>query len=126
MYMALQEIVSNYNDNLKGRCSICLEKFCETDEEAMEARFSERPDFARIDGCFHRFHLICVYRDWFMQRHVEVDEFGNQIRFELPEVKKCPVCRNDVTEADIEYVKSSFESNEMLQKRGSYLVDNSY
>ena len=78
MYMALQEIVSNYNDNLKGRCSICLEKFCETDEEAMEARFSERPDFARIDGCFHRFHLICVYRDWFMQRHVEVDEFGNE------------------------------------------------
>ena len=66
MYMALQEIVSNYNDNLRGRCSVCLERFCETDEEALEAKFSERSDFMRIDNCFHRFHLVCVYRDWFM------------------------------------------------------------
>ena len=120
MYMALQEIVSNYNDNLKGRCSVCLEKFCETDEEALEAKFSERTDFMRIDNCFHRFHLVCVYRDWFMQRHIEEDEFGNKIGYDLPETKKCPVCRTDVTHTDVETVKTNFESNDKLLTLLSY------
>ena len=40
-----------------------------------------------------------------------MDEFGNKISTDLPEVKKCPVCRNEVTQADIETVKSKFESN---------------
>ena len=28
-----REILSEYNDTLKGRCSICLEKFCEDDSK---------------------------------------------------------------------------------------------
>ena len=107
--------MSNYNDNLRGRCYVCLERFCETLEEANEAKFSERADFVRIDSCFHRFHLICVYRDWFMERHVEVDEFGGDIVSELPEDKKCPICRTEVTMHDIESVKSNFESNDELR-----------
>ena len=95
--MALQEIVSNYNDNLRGRCSVCLEKFCETDEEADSLKFSEMSEFVRIDGCFHRFRILCVYRDWFMARATETDEFGNIITYELPEVKRCPICRKEAT-----------------------------
>ena len=114
MYTAIQELVSSYNDNLRGKCYICLEKFCETDEEANEAKFSERPDFVRIDGCYHRFHLICLYRAWFMDRHVEVDEFGNKLITELPEEKRCPICRIEVSEDGYKAIKKQFESNDEL------------
>ena len=114
MYTAITELVSSYNDNLRGRCYICLEKFCETDEEANEAKFSERADFARIDNCYHRFHLLCLYRDWFMERVVEVDEFGGKIVTELPEEKHCPICRSLVTEDDVKIVKDKLQSNDEL------------
>ena len=114
MYTAIQELVSSYNDNLRGRCYICLEKFCETDEEANESKFSERPDFCRIDNCFHRFHLICLYRAWFMDRHVEIDEFGNKLITELPEEKRCPICRIEVSSDGAKAIKSQFESNDEL------------
>ncbi len=52
----------------------------------------ERHYGIRIEYCFHRFHLLCVYRDWFMTRHVDKDEFGGDVIFEVPEVKRCPVC----------------------------------
>mmetsp|Transcript_32709 Transcript_32709/g.23643 ORF Transcript_32709/g.23643 Transcript_32709/m.23643 type:complete len:123 (+) Transcript_32709:537-905(+) len=96
MHESLREILSSYNDTLKGRCSVCLEQFCEDEEQALEETFTDRKDLVRIDGCFHRFHLLCVYRDWFMRRHVEKDKFGNNIEFELADELRCPVCRSDV------------------------------
>ena len=96
MYEQMREILSQHNDSLRGRCSVCLENFCEDEEKLETETFTDRGDLVRIDGCFHRFHLLCVYRDWFMQRKSEKDEFGNVLEFELPENKKCPICRVEV------------------------------
>jgi hypothetical protein len=97
MYEECREILSMYNDTLRGRCSICLEPFAKSEEELADGKFTERDDLVRIDGCFHRFHLVCLYRDWFWDRHVETDEFGNKIVYPIPEEKRCPVCRNLVS-----------------------------
>jgi hypothetical protein len=70
----MREILSKYNDTVQGRCAVCLENFSGlTDEEEMSLEeplqgFTDRADLVRIGHCFHRFHLICVYRDWFMER----------------------------------------------------------
>ena len=61
-----REILSDYNDTLIGRCAVCLEDFCEDESKISIERFTDRHDLIRIDECFHRFHLLCVYRDWFM------------------------------------------------------------
>ena len=89
MYEDLREIISMYNDSVQGRCYICLEQLCED----KEANFVDRPDLARIEQCYHRFHLVCLYRDWFMARHIEKDEFGGKIEYKITDVKKCPICR---------------------------------
>jgi hypothetical protein len=44
-----REILSEYNDTLKGRCSICLEKFCEDEAQLQSETFTSRPDLVRID-----------------------------------------------------------------------------
>ena len=49
--------------------------------------------------------MICVHRDWFMQRVCEKDEFGGDIKFEIPEIKRCPICRREVEEEEVEYIK---------------------
>ena len=105
----LREVLSTYNDTLRGRCSVCLEQFADSEEERLEGKFTDRADLVRIDNCFHRFHLVCVYRDWFMERHTEVDNFGNKLTYDLPDVKRCPVCRNEVSQADQEHVKQTQE-----------------
>jgi len=115
MHESLREILSSYNDTLKGRCSVCLEQFCEDEEQAVNETFTDRPDLVRIDGCFHRFHLLCVYRDWFMKRHVEKDSFGNKIEFDLPEEFRCPVCRSMVKSEDIDHIKEAYESQPGLE-----------
>ena len=73
--------------------------------------FTERTDLVRIDKCFHRFHILCVYRDWYMERSTETDKFGNVITYEPPEIKRCPICRNPVSEEDIEHIKSTVEAD---------------
>lgn len=73
VYEQFREILSKQNDSLHGRCSVCLEKFCEDEEMLDKQTFTDRNDLARIDNCFHRFHLICVYREWFMHRKSELD-----------------------------------------------------
>lgn len=115
MHESLREILSSYNDTLKGRCSVCLEHFCEDEEQAVQETFTDRQDLVRIDGCFHRFHLLCVYRDWFMKRHIEKDKFGNDIEFEIAEELRCPVCRSVVNSIDIEHIKQSYESQPGLE-----------
>ena len=76
MHEKIREILTEYNDTLIGRCAVCLEKFCEDDKKLAEEKFTDRADLVRVDQCFHRFHLLCLYRDWFMERHKEKDEFG--------------------------------------------------
>lgn len=68
----------------------------------------------RVDNCFHRFHILCVYRDWFMERATDKDEFGGILTYDLPELKKCPICRNEAVEDDIAYIKDTVEGNEGL------------
>ena len=108
LFEELREILSKYNDTLRGRCSICLEPFAEDEDELENGKFTDRKDLVRIDQCFHRFHLLCVFRYWFMKRHVETDEFGNKIEFSVPKKKKCPVCRRDAADEDITYIKNTF------------------
>ena len=103
LHEELRTILSDYNDSCKGRCSICLENFVAPDEK--DQLFTDRPDLCRIDRCFHRFHLICVYRDFFMERAPVIDEFGGKVYTKLSEDKKCPVCRQQVCQEDIEDVK---------------------
>ena len=110
MYEGLRECVSKYNDTVRGRCSVCLEPFAQTEEELETERFTDRLDLVRIDKCFHRFRTICVYRYWFAERAKEKDEFGNIITYDLPEVKRCPVCRIEATEEDIRYIKETIEN----------------
>ena len=75
MHTSMRDIVTEFNDTLKGRCAVCLENFCEEHEISEESSkgFSDRYDLVRIDQCFHRFHLLCVHRDWFMERKIEKD-----------------------------------------------------
>lgn len=113
MHEKIREIITNYNDTVKGRCAVCLFKFkksenSEEDDENEEEleKFTDRHDLVRIDHCFHRFHLICLHRDWFMPRVTEKDSFGGNVHHEIPEIKKCPICRREVQEMEIEYVKT--------------------
>jgi len=116
MYEDLRECVSQYNDTLRGRCSVCLEPFCESEADLETQTFTDRIDLVRIDNCFHRFHTLCVYRDWFMKRATDKDEFGNVISYDLPDVKRCPVCRNEATEEDIAHIRETVEANSGLKR----------
>ena len=120
LFAELREIISKYNDTLKGKCAICLEPFAQDEDELENGRFTDRKDLVRIDGCFHRFRLVCLYRYWFMRRHIETDEFGNKIEYKIPEVKKCPVCRREVKDEDIQYITSTFKSTPNLKRELSY------
>ena len=86
LHEKIREIITNYNDTVKGRCAVCLYKFkitenTEVDDENEEEleKFTDRDDLVRIDHCFHRFHLICLHRDWFMPRATEIDSFGGSV-----------------------------------------------
>lgn len=49
MHEKFREILSEYNDTLIGRCSICLEDFCEDQSKLGEEKFTDRQDLARVD-----------------------------------------------------------------------------
>ena len=110
----LREIISGYNDTLRGRCSVCLDPFAKNEEELESGKFTDRKDLVRVDECFHRFHLLCVYRYWYMRRHVETDEFGNKIEYKVPDEKLCPVCRRKATTEDVSYIETTFKADPNL------------
>lgn len=105
MHEKMREILTEYNDTLHGRCAVCLEKFCEDESKLAEEKFTDRIDLVRVGECFHRFHLICLYRDWFMTRVREKDEFGCEIEYKMPKQKRCPICRRHVTKEELDYIK---------------------
>ena len=119
LHESLREILSEFNDTLRGRCLICLNGFCDEEEFDEESTFTSRTDLVRIDECFHRFHLLCMYREWFMSRHIDKDEFGGNIVVELPEVKRCPVCRMVAPDKDVDLVKATYVSAPQLED-GTY------
>lgn len=125
LHEKIREIITNYNDTVKGRCAVCLFKFkksenSEEDDENEEEleKFTDRHDLVRIDHCFHRFHLICLHRDWLMPRVTEKDSFGGNVHHEIPEIKKCPICRREVQEMEIEYVKTQYLEHPELEDDG--------
>lgn len=114
IYESLRDCLTKYNDTLRGRCSVCLEPFCENEADLETQTFTDRLDLVRIDGCFHRFRILCVYRDWFMTRATETDEFGVVTHFDLPDTKMCPVCRKVVPDEEVQRIKETVESNDAL------------
>ena len=113
----MREILTSYNDTVEGRCAVCLEKFCQEGKSEQES-FSDRVDLVRIDQCFHRFHLICVHRDWFMERAKEKDSYGDVITHSIPECKRCPICRREVDESEIDYVRTQFSMHPEIEDQG--------
>jgi len=51
-----------------------------------------------------------------MKRATDKDEFGNVITYDLPDVKKCPVCRSEATGEDIELIKNGVEALSGLRR----------
>ena len=43
-----------------------------------------------------------------MDRKVEIDEFGCKLVTPLPEEKRCPICRNEVSVEDLEDIKAKY------------------
>lgn len=39
-----------------------------------------------------------------MPRVCEKDDFGGIIEFDIPETKRCPICRREVEDEEIEYI----------------------
>ena len=95
---------------MRGRCAICLNEFANGKAQP----FSERGDLARLDECFHRYHLVCIYHDWFVERQKDVGKFGEEIAYELPEQKKCPICRRDVSTEEKEKIRGGREKKKEL------------
>lgn len=127
-----RDILAEYNDTVRGRCAVCLENFCvdsldEANGTAPQAnvedeKFTDRVDLIRISDCYHKFHLVCVYRDWFMPRFSEKDEYGGEIKFSIPEVKRCPICRREVDIEEIDYIKKQFSLHPETDD-GGYLYE---
>ena len=40
-----------------------------------------------------------------MRRVTERDEFGCEVEYKVPDVKKCPICRRVVEQSEIDYIK---------------------
>ncbi|CDW71736.1 e3 ubiquitin-protein ligase rnf25 [Stylonychia lemnae] len=106
-----REILTEFNDTVDGRCAVCLEKFCEDQTKLSIEKFTDRVDLVRVDQCFHRFHLICLYRDWYMTRVKEKDEFGCEIEYKPYEHKRCPICRRHVSQQELDYIKTLFSKH---------------
>ena len=49
VFEELREILSKYNDTLKGRCSVCLDAFAKSEQDLEEGKFTDRKDLVRID-----------------------------------------------------------------------------
>ena len=53
-----------------------------------------------------------------MPRKAEKDNFGGVNEFKLPEIKRCPVCRREVEESEIEYIKDMFKEHPEVDDHG--------
>ena len=94
-----------------------FDKFEEVEKDN-EDKFSERQDLVRIDECYHRFHLICLHRDWFMPRTPATDDFGDQIEYKLPELKRCPICRRECNQDEVQFVQKLADANPEFDDKG--------
>ena len=83
-----------------------------------DEKFTERADLVRIDKCFHRFHTLCLWRDWFMPRKPDTDSYGQAIEYSLSEVKRCPVCRRECSEEEVQYLVKTYEANKEIEDGG--------
>lgn len=113
----IREIITSYNDTVKGRCAVCLENFCQNGQDENQC-FTERLDLIRVNLCLHRFHLLCVYRDWYMDRKDEKDNFGGVIHYELPEIKRCPICRREVEKPEADFIKEQYSQHPEVEDGG--------
>ncbi len=101
---------------VKQQLAQLLEEDDDPDDD--EAKFTDREDLVRIGTCYHRFHLICLHRDWFMPRAPEQDQFGCMIQYKVPETKKCPICRRLVDQEEIQYVQAKVSAHPEVEDHG--------
>ena len=112
----MREVMTKYNDTVEGRCAVCLEQFVNDGEK--DQSFTDRVDLVRIDSCYHRFHLICVHRDWFMPRQSSKDSYGGVIDYQIPDEKRCPICRREVDEKEVKYIEEQKEAHPEIDDGG--------
>ena len=117
LHEKMREIITKYNDTVEGRCAVCLENFTKDGEDEGKS-FTDRVDLVRINQCFHRFHLICVHRDWFMPRQNQKDNYGDVLKYDIPEEKRCPICRREVESDEIKYVQQQKEKHPQIEDGG--------
>ena len=107
----LRELVTQEYEKVEGRCEICLEELA-TDEG------SNPSHLVSLDGCFHRFHLLCIHRYWFMERQNEEDSYGIEIKYDLPTEHQCALCRTTVEPEQVSQVKKAMAEQPFLEDGG--------
>lgn len=117
LHEKMREVFTLYNDTVEGRCAVCLEQFVNEGEQEGQC-FTDRVDLVRIDQCYHRFHMICVHRDWFMPRQSYKDSYGDVTKYEIPEEKRCPICRREVDEQEVKYVSEQKSAHPEIDDGG--------
>lgn len=55
--------------------------------------------------------MKCLYREWFMTRKVEKDEFGCDIEFKVHKKKRCPTCRRIVMVGFLDYIGEMYKKH---------------
>ena len=50
-----------------------------------------------------------------MKRHVDKNEFGGDVITDVPEVKRCPVCRSVAGESDVNLVRNAYANDKELE-----------
>lgn len=51
-----------------------------------------------------------------MTRAKERDEFGCDVEYKIPDSKRCPVCRREVEQIEIDYVKGCLKKHPEVGK----------
>ena len=53
-----------------------------------------------------------------MKRAIEKDEFGGQIITDVPEIKRCPICRRTVEEDEEKLIKKLYREHPEFEDNG--------
>ena len=61
--------------------------------------------------------MVCLHRDWFMERKVEKDEFGCDVVYKMGKHKKCPTCRRKVGQEEISYIHKQYQEHMEYEDR---------